>query len=106
MEYKEQKTLRQRGAVDPLPAKAVEGTLLVGSSIHRWEENHCQYGCDDVTIAPALYNGNRSWLLSRDWCPARGYSASGEEEEILTFERGVELLLSLGAFEHLFPGVG
>jgi|Deesub1362A_J573_1020465.scaffolds.fasta_scaffold47014_1 hypothetical protein len=102
MKYTEKKTLATRGPVDPGPPAPVDGTLLVGEPIAKWEDGHRETGHDVVRLMPAFHNGARVWLIRRAWCPAHGYCAAGTEEQILSFKEGVRLLLERGAFNHLF----
>ena len=98
--FVEVRTLAQRGAVNSLPPIEVEGNLLVAEfPIADWEEGHSQYGHDQARIFPAWYNGERAWLVRKDWIAAFGYCAEGTEEQILSFEKGVFLIMSLGLFD-------
>ena len=102
--YYEWKTLDQRGSVDQEEPESVDGSLLVAEKnpIGIWEEDHTRYGCDYVTIFSAVYNGKKSWLRRADWQPGQGYCASGRQEDILSFQDGVNELLAHGCFEHLW----
>ena len=102
--FVEIRTLAQRGTVNSLPHIEVEGNLLVAElPIARWEESHNEYGHDRARLFPAWHDGGRAWLLRKDWIAAFGYCAEGAEEQILGFEEGVRLVLSLGLFDRLFP---
>jgi len=104
MHFKTKTALSQRGAVEPRPDVAVEGVLLVGGKLpFDWVEGESNYGWDRCRMAPALHQGRWSWLISRVWCPAEGYSASGKEEEIVPFEKGIEILLAHGGLAGLWP---
>ena len=101
----EKTTLAQRGAVDPAPNEYVNGLLVDDSPIGRWEEGQSQYGSDAVRIYPAHHCGEKCFLLQKIWCPENGYCASGTEEEIISFEEGVKLLLAHGAYEHMWEKI-
>ena len=97
--YVELDTLENRGAVDSAPSSEVEGTLLVGTQhVLRFESGQSSYGNDIVYIFPAFHNGERAWLKRAVWSPAYGYSASGTQESIVSFEAGVKLFLERGVF--------
>lgn len=102
--YVERIGLASRGAVDPGPTLLVDGTLLVGTqNVLHYEANHSLYGNDDVYIFPAFHNGVRCWLKRSNWEAAYGYSASGTDESIISFEEGVALFLKAEVFK--FPEV-
>jgi len=101
MMYIEWKRLQTRGAVEPGPDETVEGSLLVGDRICSWEDNYSSYGCDWSQLYPAFFKGERCWVRRNVRCPALGYSASGCEEIVLSFQKGVEILIEQGMF--LFP---
>lgn len=104
VKYVEVRELECRGAVDPSEPEPVEGSLLVGTTSVLEFEDHSRapsYGYDAVDIFPAFHNGKRCWLRRDSWSPAYGYSASGTQEYILSFEEGVKLFLERGVFE--FP---
>ena len=104
MKFIEVHTLSRRDAIRQLPPVEVDGNLLVGERhIADWEEDHSQYGHDQARLFPAWYDGKRAWLLRKDWIAAFGYCAEGTETQILGFEEGVRLVLSLGLFDQLFP---
>jgi hypothetical protein len=99
--FQEKCSLQKRGAVDPLPSEEVEG-LLVGNEIAFWRGAESSYGSDAVRIFPAIYRGEKAFIIQRTWCAAMGYCASGTEEDILSFEEGVDLLLKHGAYSHMW----
>src|SRR2546430_16909299 len=102
--YVEYRELECRGAVDPGAPEEVEGTLLVATeAVLKFRDNQSSYGEDYVSILPAFHNGVRCWLRREEWCPAYGYSASGTQEEIISFEDGVKLFLERGVFEFPLP---
>ena len=108
MNYSEQSTLMQRGPVEQMEDIEVEVFLRGDRTIAIWDEGHQQAGHDECLLFPAFAKGGRCWLLSRRWHAGGGYSASGTEEEILTFEEGVKLLCEKGCwsafpFEEAFP---
>jgi len=99
VQYVEYRYLENRGAVDPAEPSDVEGTLLVGTQpALKFTANHSQYGEDYVSIFPAFHNGERSWLKRAEWSHAYGYSASGTQEDVLSFEDGVKLFVERGVF--------
>ncbi|HYU72935.1 MAG TPA: hypothetical protein VEL31_09665 [Ktedonobacteraceae bacterium] len=100
VQYVEYRKLECRDAINPTAPEEVEGTLLVGTRpALEFESNYSQYGNDYVKIFPAFHNGQRAWLERAVWCPAYGYSASGTQEYILSFEAGMKLFLERGVFE-------
>lgn len=93
MIYHRIRALACRGAVDPAPSEEVEGTLLVGTTPILWFDAHeTPYGEDRCYIFPASHNSQQCWLRRDVWMPARGYSASGTSEYLLSLEEGVSLL--------------
>ncbi len=97
--YREVKELENRGAVDPAPSSEVEGTLLIGEEAAlEFVSHQSSYGEDATSIFPAFHNGERCWLRRDEWNAAYGYSASGTQESILSFEDGVKLFLEQGVF--------
>ena len=102
MKYQIQTTLLQRDANEQGADAAVEGVLLVGQCVASFLTNHSGYGYDVTHIKPAVYKGEHAWLRVDSWCAASGYSSSGDEETILTFEEGVRLLVEHGQFAVLF----
>ncbi len=104
MKYVEIRTLQNRGAVDPAPSTSDEGTLLIGEkSVLSFYGNESSYGSDSIEIFPAFHNGERCWLKRAEWDAAWGYSASGTQEYILSFEEGVKLFLERGIFAFPVP---
>lgn len=102
--YIEIESLQNRGAVDPGPDTEVAGSLLVGEQrALQFETAESQYGNDYVEIFPAFHDGQRAWLRRDTWRPAHGYSASGIQEKILSFEDGVKFFLERGVFEFPLP---
>lgn len=102
--YIEWRTLQTRGAVDPAPDDNVEGNLLVGEdAVLQFFSNQSTYGEDSVSIFPAFHNGERCWVKRQSWEPSYGYSASGTQETIISFEDGVKLFLERGVFEFPCP---
>lgn len=103
MKFKEKNYLEQRDSTSQLSPEEISGkSLLVGTCIATWNEGHTEYGFDDVEIFPAYHDGEKAFLISRDWNASAPYCAEGTEEEIISFKEGVNLLLSKGAYEHLF----
>jgi hypothetical protein len=102
MKFKEKLTL----LVDQNPngsyEKDVEGTLLVGDTVHSWDGDFGYYGHHNYDIYPAYYNGEKAFLKAWTWCPAAGYSANGDGEEIVTFEDGIKTLIKRGAYGWMF----
>lgn len=104
VQYVEYRDLECRGSIDPAQPEPVEGTLLVGTtSVLSFEDNVTQYGENASSIFPAFHNGERAWLRRDTWQPAYGYSASGTQESILSFEDGVKIFLKRGVFEFPLP---
>jgi hypothetical protein len=102
VQYIEYRDLECRGPVDPGQPEPIEGSLLVGAEpVLSFEDHVSSYGEDSSSIFPAFYNGVRAWVRRDVWSPAYGYSASGTQESILSFEDGVLLFLGRGVFE--FP---
>jgi hypothetical protein len=100
--YTQWHTLSTRGAVDPGPEEGVDGVLLVATEVAlTFSANQNYYGEDAVYILPAFHNGDHCWIRREVWCPEFGYSASGTQEFIISFEEGVKLFLERGIFE--FP---
>lgn len=83
----------------------VEKSLLVSDTIYSWDADHSRYGYNSYDIRPCFHGGEKAFLLEWSWCPAPGYSAQGEGEEILTFENGVKLLIEHGAYAKMFADV-
>lgn len=104
VKYVEYFDLECRGAIEQAQAEPVQGTLLVGTaSALSFEDNVTSYGEDATSIFPAFHNGERAWLRRDTWQPAYGYSASGTQESILSFEDGVKIFLKRGVFEFPLP---
>jgi hypothetical protein len=104
IQYVEYRSLQCRGAVDPLPDEEVTGTLLVATHpALQYVADEGTYGHNFVSILPAFYNGERSWLKREEWEAAYGYSASGTSEEIISFEDGVKIFLEHGVFNFPLP---
>ncbi len=104
VQYIEYHELQNRGAVDPAESSEVDGVLLVGTQPSlTFEANYSQYGNDYIKIFPAFHNGERCWLQREEWSPAYGYSASGTQESLISFEEGVALFLERGVFEFVKP---
>ena len=98
----ERTTLKKRGAVEPAPDEYVDGLLVDDAPTGRWEEGETQYGSDAVRVYPAYHCGKKCFLVERVWSPAMGYCASGTEEEIVSFDEGVKMLLVHGAYENMW----
>jgi len=102
VKYVEVRELQNRGAIDPAPSSEVEGTLLIGERpVLQFYGNQSSYGEDYISLFPVFHNGQRCWLRRCEWCPAEGYSASGTQDYIISFEDGIKLFLERGVFE--FP---
>ena len=99
MLFKEKQTLSTRGPVDPGPDEETSTYLIGESPLARWEDNHSQYGCDCCSLYPIWQDGERRFLLRKSWAPEENYTASGDEEEIITFEEGVKLLCEKGCWD-------
>jgi hypothetical protein len=98
-------SLADRDALNPLPDREVQGgPLFVGKSVARFDGDRRSVGHDRITVYPACLAGEWCWLIHRRWCPARGYCASGELDEILSFEDGIRLMVEHGVFSWIFPG--
>jgi hypothetical protein len=104
MIFKEKTTLDCRGPIEQLSPEPVRGTLLVSQNcIANWEEDHSQFGFNEVGVFPAYHNGEKSFVVVSVWESSPGYCCSGlSAEKIITFVDGVELLLKHGAYEHLW----
>jgi len=101
--YKEVRTIANRGAIEQAEDSDIFG-LLVGDQLAlKYDDNHSQYGYDAVRIYPAFYDGKRSWFKTERWYPGHGYSASGYQEIILSFEDGVKIFLERGVFSFPIP---
>ncbi|SRR6266700_3196540 len=99
MFFVEKYTLEQRGAVDPAPDLEVEGTLLIGvECLLSFYAGQCNYGEDRVSIYAAFHNGVKCFIQRSTWCPAHGYSASGTQESIVSFETGAKIFLTYNVF--------
>lgn len=96
--FVEWSALQTRGAVDPGPAEAIKSLLVGTESVLSWEDNLSLYGWDSCELFPAWHKGERAWLRRDVWCASEGYSASGTQEYVLSFEEGVKLLIEHGKF--------
>lgn len=79
-----------------------ESLLVMKTPIFSWIDDENNYGYYRNWLYPAYHNGKKAWLREKDWSHNSPYSANGGDESILEFKYGVELLLSHGAYEHLF----
>jgi hypothetical protein len=103
-QYTEWKTLQNCGAIEPQPDNEVEGILLVGTEVVlKFEDHHSNYGNDYCKIFPAVHKGERCWVRRDTWDAAQGYSASGTQEYIVSFDEGVKLFLERGVFAFPLP---
>lgn len=93
MDFREKRTLQQRGPVDSEPDSEVETFLVSTTCVLRWDSAHSQCGHDSNLLYPAWIAGKRGFMRRSVWQPSRGYSASGTEEWLLSFEEGVALLV-------------
>jgi len=85
----------------------VHGSLLVGEEcVGTYEDRRSSCGYDFVEVFPAYHRGAKAWLLTATWSPARGYSASGVQDAVVPFEEGVRILLTHGAYAHLWKSTG
>lgn len=99
VKFVEKKTLANRDAINPMPDEDVEGVLLVAEEpALTWEDGHIRFGHDYNSLFPAVYKGEKAWLLQAVWQPVRGYCASGTTESILNFENGAKILIDQGKF--------
>lgn len=104
MVFKIKTHLAQRGAIESEPDEYVGGILLVGKSVITYTEYERapKYGHDYVTLSPAVYKGEKAWLICKTWQPARGYCAYGSYEKILSFDQGIKILVEKKFFsDHL-----
>jgi hypothetical protein len=97
-------SLETRGAAGPGEPESVNGSLLVGPRILSYVGNEGPYGSDSISLFPAFYNGGRCWIERLDWYPVHGYSASGAQESIISFDDGVRIFLERGMYK--FPKYG
>lgn len=98
--------LARRGAVEqdrdePLPKDDL--LMVTDRPVLEWYGEDSHYGQDRCTLYPAVRKGARCWMLQKVWYPARGYSASGTEQEVISFQDGVELFLERGVFKFPMP---
>jgi len=101
LKYAQIRTLRTRGPVEQEPDREVDGLLLVGDrAALAFEDRHSAAGCDAVTIYPAFTGAEpfQCWLVHRRWHAAHGYSASGVQEQVISFTEGVQIFLERGVF--------
>lgn len=104
MKYEIKNSLLCRGATEQEADMQIDGLFLIGDdSIASYTDGECRYGENYCDIFPAVLGGEKCFLLREQWSPCNGYSASGTDETILTFEEGITLLLDRGAYEHLWP---
>lgn len=104
VQYTEWRSLQTRDAVNPGPNQEVEESLLVATQhVLSFYANQRSYGEDEVSIFPAFHKGERCWVRREVWCPAWGYSASGTQETILSFEEGVKLFIQWEVFSFPVP---
>lgn len=97
MKFVEKFALEIRGPSSQEESRKVEGTLLIGDEIvAEWYEAVDSYGGDECWLTPAYFNGERCFVLSRSWSPARGYCTYGTEETILDLEKGIRLAIEHG----------
>lgn len=105
VQYIEQTTLSNRGPVDQGAEIDIAGSLLVGTDYAlTYREDFTTYGHDTVYIFPAFVNGERGWLKRAVRDANFGYSASGTQETILTFDEGVKIFLEHETFKFPTPG--
>jgi hypothetical protein len=104
MLFKEKDFLLCRGAVNQNEPERIENLLIGERAIGKWDDRSRSpgYGWDYVKMYPAYYKGEKTFVEERIWCPAEGYSASGTEERVISFEEGVKILLKKGAYEHIW----
>lgn len=100
--FTEKKELATRGPVSQEPPRAAPKGLLVGRKVCQFDDSPQYAGYDEVSIYPAFRGGERCWLVRRAWCPDVGYIAEGINEEIVSLEEGIELVVKSGCIEHLF----
>lgn len=93
MMFSERLSLKARGPNAPIPDVPVEGTLLVGEhSVACWTGEAGHAGFDSVILYPAYYEGNRCFLMRKEWTPLKGYSGErGAEDSIISLEEGIKL---------------
>ena len=97
--YKQIRTLRTRSPIEQLPDREVDGVLLVGQQpAIEFEDRHSDAGWDAVALYPAFSDGAQCWLELRRLYAAHGYSASGVQERVMSFEDGVQIFLERGVF--------
>lgn len=100
MKYHEKRSLACRGAVDQLEDMEVPVFMVGKKSIASWQDGHCSYGHDYVSLFPAFNQEHRKcFLIVEEWDSAPGYSCSGlTDERIVPFEEGIALLCEHGMF--------
>lgn len=106
VEYVEKKSLDNRTETyfdDPIPVK---GVLLKGKkSIYDWHENENiseKIVRNDCSIYPAVYRNKKCWIIEKRRILTRDHDPSGILEEIVSFKKGVNILLNFGVFEWMF----
>lgn len=105
MKFVEKFDLKCRGAVEQEGPREVDGSLLIGErAIGQWEDHGraASYGHDDVAIFPAVYNGEKVFVVVKDWRPAKGYSAFGVDESIVSLDAGIKLMIEHGIYNGHF----
>ena len=101
MKFEEHSILFQRNNNDDY-YEDVESLLVGETAIAEFSDEHDHYGYWFIRIFPAWYKGEKSWLVDSVWSAAHGYSAEMSKQKVISFLEGVELLLKIGAFEHIF----
>ncbi len=103
MKFIEITSLRNCGPIDQEPDSETDGSLLVGEErVGTYLDRVSSCGHDFVEVFPAYHRGEKAWLLTATWEAAQGYSASGIQDTVVSFEEGCRLLLTHGAFTHLW----
>jgi hypothetical protein len=100
MKFVEKTSMMRRGPTAQSEPEDCETPLLVGEfSVFSFEENHSDYGHDDVTVTPAYLGEKRGFLVKKSWSPGFGYCAYGEEESFVPLREGIETILTHGGWD-------
>lgn len=71
--------------------------FLIGEDwVISWNEGELEFGDERHRLFPAWVNGSRAWVDSWVWNRNQGYCASGSGEKIVSFKKGIELIVVHG----------
>ena len=103
LRFIEQNTLKTRSGVSSEPDVEIKTFQRSETSVLRWESGHNVAGYDCNNLFPAWVKGKRAFLLRRVWRALSPYNADGTQEDLLTFEQGVKILIEQGVYDFAAP---